>query len=169
MVAEDPATPIEATLEPEAVALALTYGDPSQGASALTHCRISVKPQSDTEALITCAVSSLPSATAITAPIAAHLPLLPHLKTAWKTANANGILGNTPLNISVGDAGDFFEHHGWRIGLPPGSTLTWPVLPHDQYKKDGSATPDEGRIVVTLPLDAERKYVEVSVKILPSV
>ena len=156
-------TPGGATLEPEALALSLIYGDSSKGASALTHCRISVKPMSDTEARITCAVSAMPSAKAL---IAAHLPLLPHLKTAWKTANATGTLGDTPLNFSVGDAGDFFEHHGWRIGLPPGSTLTWPVLPHDQYKKDGSATPDEGRIVVTLPLDADRKSVEVSLKIL---
>ncbi|MES2460456.1 MAG: hypothetical protein V4671_07720 [Armatimonadota bacterium] len=150
-------TPAKATLEPEALALALRYGD--------ADCRVSIKPVSDTKAILTYALVKPPSSAEQT--VEAHLPLLPHRNTAWKIAHATGILDETPIKISVGEAGDFFEHNGWRITLPPGSSLSWPVLPHDPYKKDGKADPDEGRIVVSLPLTAERKSQEVSVLILP--
>jgi hypothetical protein len=153
-------TPAKATLEPDALALSLSYGDES----ALTPCRVSVKPQSDTEVRLVYQISSAPAL-----PVAGHIPFLPHLKGAWKTASASGTLGETPIRLTAAEAGGFFEHNGWHISLPPGSSLQWPVLPHDQYKKDGAATVDEGRIVVSLPLDAERKSQEVSVRILPPV
>ncbi len=158
-------TPSAATLEPDSMALSLAYGDTAGGDIALTRCRVTVRPQSDSEARITYEISVAPPNGL---PTAAHVPLLPHRGTPWKTATAQGVLGDAPLDFSVGDAGDFFEHNGWRIGLPPGSTLTWPVFPHDPYKKDGRADPEAGRIVVTLPLTADKKTQEVSVRILPS-
>ena len=39
--------------------------------------------------------------------------------------------------------------------LPPQASITWSVLPHNPYTKDGHAEPAEGRIVITLPFSAE--------------
>jgi hypothetical protein len=159
-------TPAKATLDPETLALSLLYGDVARGEQGLTRCHVAVKPQNSSEARI---IYSLSGKTPSAGQAAAHVPLLPRRNTAWKTASASGVLGETPLLLTATEAGGFFEHNGWRITLPAGSSLTWPVLPHDPYKKDGKPDPDEGRIVVTLPLDAERKSQEVSVLILPPV
>ena len=50
--------------------------------------------------------------------------------------------------------------------LPKGSTVTWPVLPHNPYRKDGRATPAEGRIVISIPVspDVEEQIVTLSVQ-----
>ena len=53
----------------------------------------------------------------------------------------------------------------WRVHIPPQAKIKWPVLPHNQYVKDGKAKPEEGRIVVTLPFDKDLLTQEVTVEV----
>jgi hypothetical protein len=98
--------------------------------------------------------------------VAAHLTFLPHMKQAWQTASGKGgKLAKNPIALAPGEAGAWFEHAGWRVTLPPQASIDWPVLPHDQYKKDGAAEPAQGRIVVTLPFEKGVTQYEVEVSI----
>jgi len=93
-------------------------------------------------------------------PVAAHLTLLPHIGETWETASGRrGTLGETALRLPQGEAGAWFSHHGWRISLPATASVVWPVLPHNPYRKDGSATAEEGLIVIVLPFsEAARRH-----------
>jgi hypothetical protein len=51
-----------------------------------------------------------------------------------------------------GAEGGWIEHGNWRLDLPAGATATWPVLPHNPYRKDGHAEIEEARLVVSVPL-----------------
>jgi hypothetical protein len=62
------------------------------------------------------------------------------------------ILGTQPVNWKFPNAGSWVEHAGARILLPPSTSARWPLLPHDPYKKDGSATEDQARIVLDAPV-----------------
>jgi hypothetical protein len=85
-------------------------------------------------------------------PVEAHLTFLPALGENWSTASGkSGRLGAQPFKLTAAEAGAWFEHNGWRVELPPQSSLNWPVLPHNPYRKDGRAAPGEGRIVLTAP------------------
>jgi hypothetical protein len=84
--------------------------------------------------------------------VQAHVTLLAHMKQPWKCASGKaGKLSAAPFELKSGEIGSWFEHAGWRVVLPPQASIQWPVLPHDQYRKDGQAEPAQGRIVVTLP------------------
>jgi hypothetical protein len=91
-------------------------------------------------------------------PVEAHVTLLPHLgKLIRAERGFEKVLGEEGWSLSSEEAGGWIEHAGWRLSLPEGSKVTWPVLPHNPYVKDGSATVGEGRIVVTLPFPADRQ------------
>src|SRR5207248_1791144 len=99
-------------------------------------------------------------------PVEAHIPLLAHVGGPWSTASGKSVkLSADPINLAAGDAGEWFGHHGLRIPSPPRATVRWPVLPHNQYVKDGKAATEEGRIVVTLPFDKELLTQEVTVEV----
>ena len=49
---------------------------------------------------------------------------------------------------------------------PPGTTLHWPALPHDPYRKDGRATPEQGRIELRPPLDQHLGTAMITIEIL---
>lgn len=73
----------------------------------------------------------------------------------------------SPINFSDGSTADLSDtawektgltsisHHNWKLTLPESARINWPVLPHNPYTDDGHAATEEGRLVVTLPLDAE--------------
>lgn len=145
--------PDAATLSTTPPALALRYG----GAD----CRVRVDLSEPDKARLLYAVGSLPEQ-----PVAAHLTLLPRMGQDWETASGKtGKLGSEPFRLGPGEAGAWLAHNGWRISLPPGASVVWPVLPHNPYKKDGSAAPQEGRIVVILPFDANVLRQEVTVEV----
>lgn len=96
-------------------------------------------------------------------PVQAHLPLIPAMGKTWKTAaGRSGVLGDTAWSLGPGEAGEWVEHDRMRISLPPDASLTWPVLPHNPYRKDGSALPAEGKLVITVPLGAEHNSREIT-------
>ena len=146
--------------ESAAPALALTYGPAAA-------CRVEVRPGSAGDTATLAYACDL--ATVGGLPVTAHVPLIPHVGGAWKTAaGKSGKLGAQPVRLTAEEAGGWFEHAGWRITLPPGATLRWPVLPHDPYTKDGRAKITQGRIVLSLPLSAESPRREVTVTVLPT-
>lgn len=80
------------------------------------------------------------------AAMTAHLTLLPHMKKNLAAASGKQtLLSARPIEWTCGG---WIEHAGVRISTPPDAMLRWPLLPHDPYKKDGAATPDQGRIVI---------------------
>jgi hypothetical protein len=89
-------------------------------------------------------------------PVLGHVILLPRIgKTLTTAAGRNVTLGSQPLALSSGELGNWLAHGGWRLHVPDGASLRWPVLPHNPYRKDGRAEPSEGRIVVQVPFDRE--------------
>ncbi len=58
------------------------------------------------------------------------------------------------------------EHGGWRLLMPGGLRVEWPVLPHNPYRKGGEAEPEEGRLVVTLPFSREVRKHELVLQVL---
>jgi hypothetical protein len=99
-------------------------------------------------------------------PVRAHLTLLPHVGEAWKTASGErGTLGDAAIDLTAGQVGSWFAHHGWRISVPPTACIRWPVLPHNPYRKDGRATTGEGRIVLSLPFSQDRPEHKITIDV----
>ena len=63
-------------------------------------------------------------------------------------------IGREPFTIIAGASGDAVVHEGWRLHLPAGSSLTWPVFPFNPYAADGAAPIEEAMAVLSLPLEA---------------
>ena len=115
-------------------------------------CRIQVQPRDDRTLVCTL------SATAVSGlPVAAHLTLWPHLKQTVETGGGQRFeLGVSPVTLSADQVGGSVAHAGWRLTVPKTATLTWPALPHNPYRADGRAEPQEGRIEIRIPLAAEK-------------
>ena len=114
-------------------------------------CAVQVDLSNSDKARVTYVLASKPAQL-----VEAHVTLIPRMKTEWKTESGkSGKLGKEPIALAPGEAGEWFEHHGVRISIPPAASITWPVLPHNPYTKDGHAEADEGRIVITLPFAAD--------------
>lgn len=87
----------------------------------------------------------------------AHVTVLPRMGKLLKSAaGGSATIGAQPVQWEPG-AG--IEHAGFRLLLPPDTTLRWPVLPHDPYKKDGAAEPSQGRIVLDSPARGARTLI----------
>ncbi len=84
--------------------------------------------------------------------VEAHVTLLAQLDQSLRADDGTEwILGEKDVVVEGSDGG-WIEQGGWHLSLPAGSRCTWPVLSHDPYRKDGQATLDKARIVVTVPL-----------------
>lgn len=85
---------------------------------------------------------------------------------AWKTASGKqGTLDKQPPRLAPEEAGAWFEPNGWRISVPPSASILWHALPRNLYRKDGHATPEEGRIVLVLPFSAQARRCDVTVAV----
>lgn len=101
------------------------------------------------------------------APVAAHLTLIGHIgKTLETGGGTKTLLGEEKMALSGSQLGGYIEHGKWRMSLPDAASVTWPVLPHNPYVKDGAAKPYEGRIVVTLPFTKEKQDYELTLTVL---
>jgi hypothetical protein len=78
----------------------------------------------------------------------AHVTLLPHLKEPIKVAGKQTALDGESIEWPTGG---WVELAGVRVTTPAAATVRWPLLPHDPYKKDGAATPEQARIVIDFP------------------
>jgi hypothetical protein len=99
-------------------------------------------------------------------PVLAHLTLLPRLGTALETGKVKKVsLKVSPLTLSAAELGGRLTYNGCRLYLPPRATLHWPALPHDPYRKDGRATPDQGRVEIRIPLDQQLGSATITIEI----
>lgn len=100
-------------------------------------------------------------------PVKANLTLIPRFGKPLQTAAGQTLtLGRQPIALGAEQVGAWVAHGGYRLKLPPGATLTWPALPHNPYRADGHATPEEGRIVIQIPLQRGRSEGEVTIEIV---
>jgi hypothetical protein len=84
--------------------------------------------------------------------LVAHITLLPEMKGALACASGKkAALAAGAIEWKADEAGAWIEHRGARLSLPAKAEVRWPVLPHNPYRKDGAAEPEEGRIVVDAP------------------
>ena len=89
------------------------------------------------------------------------------MKAKWSTASGkHGTLSDEPFSLTAGEAGEWFQLGEVRVSLPPAATVQWPVLPHNQYRKDGHAEPHEGRIVISIPLTKDATSATVTVQVV---
>jgi hypothetical protein len=145
--------PTGANLDADHGRVELTYGD--------VKCAASLDLSNPKVAKVTYALLTPTSQR-----VEAHVTLLPEMKAKWRTASGkSGTINAEEFTLSPGEAGGWFEHSGWRISVPPQATLTWPVLPHNPYTKDGHAEPREGRIVMTLPFSGDVSKYELQVQV----
>lgn len=93
-------------------------------------------------------------------PVAAHLTLIPHMNQTLETGAGQKVtIGDEPVSLSAKELGGIVTYAGYRLHLPPTASLHWPTLPHNPYRKDGRASPEEGRIEIRIPFDeAHGKY-----------
>lgn len=133
--------PSKAVLDPDHLAVTLTYGDAA--------CRASMEISDPHRATITYALQ-----TESNLPVEAHATFLPdeHLKQGWSTATGKTGTLNQPFTLTSEEAGGWFQHNGWRVYIPDGATILWPAKMHNQYAKDGKSELFQARIVVKLPL-----------------
>ena len=147
--------PSKASLESKGQVLTLEYGQ--------TACSVALDLNEKDRARLTYVARSPAGTTSIEA----HLTFLPAPGKSWRTASGKtGRLGEAPFKLTARQAGAWFEHNGWRVELPEKSSLTWPVLPHNPYRKDGRAEPEEGRIVLSLPISGQVTTQNIVVSIL---
>jgi hypothetical protein len=157
-------TPSDAALDPDATRLLLQYN--------LIKCQARVDLSDAKAARIIYTTEGPVSADSgetdpsARGPAVAHVPLIAYMGEQWSTASGkSGTLSEQPIHLMAGEAGAWFGHHGWRIYLPAGATVQWPVLPHNQYVKDGKAETKDGRIVVTIPFPDGTLTQEVKVEV----
>lgn len=138
--------PSRAALRPKVPALDLAYGD--------ARCRVTVALQKSVAGRPDRAKLIYALDHPVERPVAAHLTLMPQMGGRWETASGKrGAIGEERIALAPGEAGAWFAHRGWRVSLPAGASVVWPVLPHQPYARDGRAGIGEGRIVVVLPFD----------------
>ncbi|MBX7209641.1 MAG: hypothetical protein K1X78_15095 [Verrucomicrobiaceae bacterium] len=127
-------------------------------------CRLTAQPLDDTRLKLICE-----STVNTPLPVEGHIVFLPHVKASLKTAaGKSATLGEKVIEWSSRDVGGWFECHGVRVGVPPGSTLRWPARAHNPYKKDGRSTLEEARLVLCVPFTKEANKREITVEILSS-
>jgi hypothetical protein len=72
------------------------------------------------------------------------------------------VLGKERVELSAEDLRGRLSHHGWTLEVPPGSSLSWPVYPHNPYADapETDIAHAVGRLTVPLDLKARPgKYV----------
>jgi hypothetical protein len=92
-----------------------------------------------------------------------HITLLPHLDKKLTLSSGTQVqLKDERLDVT---GLEWVEHAGWRLSLPAGSRLLWPVLPHNPYRKGGEAMVDEARLVVVLPFSVAVERHELALEV----
>lgn len=95
-----------------------------------------------------------------------HVTLIPHLEETLRSSTGERAEPGTDTVEWMGAHGAWFEHAGWRLSLPAGTRLVWPVLPHNPYTKGGEAKVGEARLVLVLPFDGGTRRYKLSLEIL---
>jgi hypothetical protein len=121
-------------------------------------CRIRVQPAGDRKLCLVCEATTRSGRT-----VEGHITLLPHLDKKLTLSSGTQVqLKDERLDVT---GLEWVEHAGWRLSLPAGSRLLWPVLPHNPYRKGGEAMVDEARLVVVLPFSVAVERHELALEV----
>ena len=74
-------------------------------------------------------------------------------KTETTAAGQKTTLDESTIDWPADQVNGQLTHAGYRLHLPKSASIHWPALPHNPYRKDGHATPAEGRIEIRIPFD----------------
>jgi len=100
-------------------------------------------------------------------PVAAHLTIVPRLGRELVTGSGHREkVGPNPINLPPERLQGQVTYAGFRLHLPAVASLHWPTLPHNPYRKDGHAEPEEGRIEIRIPFDQENRSYTVRIEVL---
>jgi len=121
-------------------------------------CRVTAEFPSDTRVRLVYAATQRGEM-----PVEAHVPLVPRLDQPFCLPSGESVrLGEERLELAAA----WISHAGWKLSLPDGARLVWPVLPHNPYRKGGEATIEEGLMVVVVPLSGDETERELVLEIL---
>jgi len=88
--------------------------------------------------------------------VVGQLPLKVRAGSPLKSAAGNSYAtGQEQLNIAAETSGGWLQQDQWRIHMPAGSRLQWPVAPFNPYAADGAGPLDEAAAVLSMPLGME--------------
>ena len=139
-------TPGEAVIGNEAAtaAMALKYGE--------AECGVSAKPNADGTMTVT---YEGPAGKRVEA----HMPLL-NRAASLRTAAGNVVeLGEEDMVLPSEEIGGCVVFGGLKVTVPEGASLRWPAKQHNPYKKDGSSSLDNAKLVLVMPFDDVTQYV----------
>jgi hypothetical protein len=124
-------------------------------------CRLAVRPLDNQRLTLVCEATSRSGK-----PVEGHVTFLPPAKARIRTAaGKTATLGETALAWSASDIGAWFQYGDVRATVPAGARLLWPMKRHNPYKKDGSSTLDNARLVLCLPFSSSALKHEVTVEV----
>jgi hypothetical protein len=133
-------------------AAALHPGQDSDGVS-LTYaghtCRVEIRVASEDRLAVSLAGTAR---AAVTAHLVFKLRLGEELQSS---TGEQTTVGEERIEVEAGASGAWVAHHGWRVTLPAGSQLLWPVLPFNPYAADDAAPIDEAAAILSVPLGEE--------------
>lgn len=143
--------PVAAALHPGdgEDAVALTYETPARGESAKASatCVLGLRIASPE-----CLEIHLTGPADVQAE--AHLTLKLDREEPLRTgAGATLGLDGPSIDLDAGASGGWIGCDKWRLTVPAGSRLQWPVLPFNPYAADGAAPLDEAAGILTVPVD----------------
>jgi hypothetical protein len=134
----------------DAAQLTLKYGSET--------CKVTATPETDTTLRLVYEATSVSSK-----PVYGHVTLLPTVGEALRFASGEEMVLGEGCIGREGEA--WVSHKGWKVHLPEGSRVVWPVLPHNPYRKQGQSTVEEGRIVIEMAFSAEAQRQEIRIEI----
>jgi len=147
--------PTEAQLQPDKAepSLSLRYGT--------EECRLAVRPLDETRLTLVCEATSRSRK-----PVEGHVTFLPPAKARiYTAAGKTAVLGESAMAWSRSDIGAWFQYGNVRVRVPAGSKLLWPMKRHNPYKKDGSSSLADARLVLCLPFSSSASKREVTVEV----
>ena len=147
--------PAWARLEPDETAprLSLGYGR--------EQCRLVVRPSNNRQLTLvyeaTCRSQK---------PVEGHVTFLPPRNSVLRTAAGKSAkLGESALAWPSADIGAWFQYGNVRVSAPAGSRLVWPMKRHNPYKKDGSSSLEDARLVLCLPFSSSVSKMGVTLQV----
>ena len=147
--------PASAQLQADKTApsLNLSYGS--------EECRIVVRPLDDKRLTLVCEATSNSRK-----PVEGHVVFLPEVNEDLRTATGKSVKLNEKRLVWTGaDIGAWFQYGAVRVSVPPDGKLMWPIKRHNPYKKDGSSSLADARLVLCLPFSSATPKQEVALEI----
>jgi hypothetical protein len=75
------------------------------------------------------------------------------------------VLGTGKLELTDADLGGSIEHHGWKLTLPKGMKLTWPVYPFNPYRDANETEISKAIGRLSIPLKQEDEEMQFSISV----